>query len=1113
MKEAAADQKIREEALDPSQSFILEAPAGSGKTDLLTARFLVLLSRVSHPAQIMAVTFTRKAAAEMANRLSAVLRSAGEKGVKPANPWEGQLLALGRKVLRTHGSHLPTLFNPDSMRVGTFHSFCASIIRSWPLEAQVLPGADLLDDIDQEVALEAVVEQYLQDVRPGRATAEELEAYERRLAASNNHPATVSEQLRELLRRRDRLADLPIGNVDLQSLGSELHVRLQGYVGSFLSPLSEYFAAQRGAWNQLRRELGRGEGRLAGTVPEINPGLDLDDVSAWKNVATVFLTQAGTPRKVFPSKSGFPKDFGKSDAARWITHLPQEPAALLAHVAKWPDLEGDNVGLTELTDILILVAGGLRRLEESLRSQGMDYLELELATLRALAWAKRPSESLVFYHEHLRHVLVDEAQDLNDIQVRILGRLTEGWEPGDGRTVFMVGDPKQSIYRFRRAEVNLFYELRDKGLLRTDEAALPLKPLALSTNFRSRPHLVEFINGLFEEVMSSPRRDYDEVTFSPSKPHRPESPSSMLVTVAVFNDEEDGLAPLEREAEWVAHAVARLHQDRREETIAVLFAVRTHLATYVRALDRLEVPLRLMEGTLLKERPEVIHLLNLFTAMTRPFDDLAWAAAIRSPWLSVSNQLLCDLASGRGLWFQRILSSRETSTELSRFCAAITDAQKLFGREPYNSTMSRLWEDLDGPRSVSSQYGEQGVSNGMAFLDLLGLCSGLPAEDALLKLHRLVETAYAPGNPKGALSNVQMMTIHRAKGLEFDHVFAVNLDYDPLGGGKGEQPAYRMERLPGEERHFLFAATGDRRTGKQNLASFLLKDLEDRRALAEARRLLYVVTTRAKESLTLTGRGKRPSPDAEREEIPFKKPLPFLLKVAVKEELPLRLLFNPEPSGLSKPAGRAFTLQLAPPSFEAEALPYRMTSPSKLEDETFQAAEPGAEEEDGSARARGLVIHRILETLARKEPLPTVEAIFAALSAEGIAPSDAKGIAIEVLQETRAAWEAPDFRSLRDSAQEVQTEWALEDFDGDKNIRVGRFDLLLKVNDRWVVLDYKAGRPEGDVETWVRNQKRRYGPQLGAYVEMMAQMLSIPAENIRSAMLFTALPRLVWQEE
>jgi len=190
-----------------------------------------------------------------------------------------------------------------------------------------------------------------------------------------------------------------------------------------------------------------------------------------------------------------------------------------------------------------------------------------------------------------------------------------------------------------------------------------------------------------------------------------------------------------------------------------------------------------------------------------------------------------------------------------------------------------------------------------------------------------------------------------------------------------------------------------------------------------------------------------------------------------------------------------------------------MTSPSKLEDETFQAAEPGAEEEDSRARARGLVIHRLLETLARKEPFPTVEAIFAALSSEGISPSDAKGIAIEVLQETRAAWEAPDFRSLRDSAQEVQTEWALEDFDGDKNIRVGRFDLLLKVNDRWVVLDYKAGRPEGDVETWVRNQKRRYGPQLGAYVEMMARMLNTAAENIRSAMLFTALPRLVWQEE
>jgi ATP-dependent exoDNAse (exonuclease V) beta subunit len=386
----------------------------------------------------------------------------------------------------------------------------------------------------------------------------------------------------------------------------------------------------------------------------------------------------------------------------------------------------------------------------------------------------------------------------------------------------------------------------------------------------------------------------------------------------------------------------------------------------------------------------------------------------------------------------------------------------------------------------------------------------MPGEEALLQLHRLLEKAYTPPDPKGAFSKVSMMTIHKAKGLEFDHVFAVHLDYNPLGGGRGEQPAYRMERLPGEEKHFLVAATADRRTGLDHLGSYLLKDLGQQRTLAEARRLFYVAATRAKESLTLSGRG---NPHKNGDEDEFKTPLSSLLKMMKTDEDDFKLLENPLPSLSAEVERKKPVSDRMVPPFDPEPLPYQVTSPSRIEDETSQATEPGAEEEEGYARARGVVIHRILEILAREQPCPESEAIAAALAREGIPLKETVGMAHQVLKEALKAWEYSDFLSLRETAREVHVEWALEDFDGKRTVRVGRFDLLLGMEDRWLLVDYKTGRPDKDVESWIQEQLDRHRPQLNAYSQMVGRTLKIPEEQIGWAVLFTALPRLVRQEE
>ncbi|OYV67454.1 MAG: hypothetical protein B7Z74_09580, partial [Deltaproteobacteria bacterium 21-66-5] len=360
---------------------------------------------------------------------------------------------------------------------------------------------------------------------------------------------------------------------------------------------------------------------------------------------------------------------------------PAEAAEALATVRRWPPAGEDPVGLEALADLLALADSARRHLAARIPGAGLDYLELELAALRSLRWAEVPSESLIFYNEHLRHLLVDEAQDMNEVQVRILSRLTEGWEPGDGRSLFVVGDPKQSIFRFRRAEVSLFTGLQERGLAREGEASYPLVPLELTANFRSEPALVGFCNALFEALWPEPGKDGEGVAFRASEPAREASYAGVGVRVALFTQGEEarpGAAPLpsaaEREAAYVAGRVSELHAAEPGATIGLLFPARPALGPFVSALNRLGVPVRLVEGESLAGRPEVRHLVNLFTALARPYDDVAWAGCLRSPWLWLSDAELLQLSSLGGFWSSKVLAQAEGETPSSPFGLAAREA-------------------------------------------------------------------------------------------------------------------------------------------------------------------------------------------------------------------------------------------------------------------------------------------------------------------------------------------------------------------------------------------------------------------------------------------------------
>ena len=205
--------------------------------------------------------------------------------------------------------------------------------------------------------------------------------------------------------------------------------------------------------------------------------------------------------------------------------------------------------------------------------------------------------------------------------------------PDDGRTLFIVGDPKQSIYGFRKAEVSLFMKARN-GLPLPGQGLLPLKPVYITTNFRSRKELIDFTNDLFSKtIMAHPNLEADEVPFLEAQA-APEmlAKDPGQIKLALFSKEEDSNQSRLKEAAWLAGAVNQADQDPRSGSIGILLFARTHLPLYLKALYEQGLQVQVQEGLNLEDRPEVQDLFSLTRSLVRPHDDLAWASLVRSAW-------------------------------------------------------------------------------------------------------------------------------------------------------------------------------------------------------------------------------------------------------------------------------------------------------------------------------------------------------------------------------------------------------------------------------------------------------------------------------------------------
>ena len=1105
MKAAApvADFEARKEALDPRRSFIVQAPAGSGKTELLIQRYLVLLSGVAQPEEIAAITFTIKAAAEMRARVLEAL-AAARSGERPPEPhraltWEHARAALERD--RAQGWRLEE--NAARLRIQTFDALCVSLTRQMPVLAAFGAQPEPLEDASQL---------YRQAARATLALLEENDAradlVAKLLVHLDNNVETAEALLAEMLARRDHWLRKTSDAQDRKALEAALAA-------------------------ECRAQIARARELFPAKPPVRLPAAE--DVTRWKQLAAGLLTQRG--------------EWRKSDAAAQRLSGNEPLREALAVVKRLPDPRYSDEQWEVLEAIVRVLPLAVAELKLVFAAHGLaDFVEIAHGASMALGRPDAPTDLLLSLDYRIQHVLVDEFQDTSFTQFELLEKLTAGWTPGDGRTLFLVGDPMQSIYRFREAEVGLFLRARRDGI-----GTVALEPLALSVNFRSQADIVAWVNRAFETIMPGAEDiGVGAVPYARCEPQNPAEADAVRVH-AFFNGDA------ESEAAQVAALAAAAPA---EGTSAILVRNRSHLACIVPKLKEAGLRFRAIEIEELGHRQVVQDLLALTRALSHPADRLAWLACLRAPWCGLT---LADLHALAGAdrqgassgaetvqiqqeLFPEIGSRRESSAgtrdgidartlwerladeatlarlsadgrlHLARFREVFDRALANRLRSPLRERVENAWLALGGPACVQD---DTDVEDTEIYLDTLEeseeageLADPAAFERGLDDLYALPDLHAGPGEP-------QILTIHKAKGLEFDTVIVPGLG---SGTGRDERKLFVWMERP------ALGSTGGSQlllapinpTGSDEDATYeYIRRLDREKERHEDARLLYVAATRAKRHLHLLGdvslnrEAEEPEPNS-----PRKGSLLATLWPAVEPdfiEAARSSALTPSPPSGGEGGGEGAIVNQ-----DLRRLPSDWTSPESPPAASWTAPADKAREQEGiefswvgeTARHVGAVVHRWLQRIAEEElrgwDRKRVEAMRDPFRQElalcGVEEAEFEAATARVVKALCNTLEDPRGRWLLGPQRESRSEYRVSTVvDGERRVLVIDRTFVDQEGRRWIA-DYKTSSHQGtDLEGFLDRERERYRAQMERYARALAA-----GEETMLGLYFPLLAR--WRE-
>jgi len=1078
----APDAAERAQAIDPRESFLVQAPAGSGKTELLIQRFLRLLAVVERPEAIVAITFTRKAAGEMINRIVDALRGAREE--TPVEEAHRELTRVLAEAALHRDQELGwnILDHPARLRVQTIDSLCMAIAAGMPWLAR-LGGMPRIEEKARDLYEEAAWRTVLLAGDP-----EHGDAVSQLLQHLDNDAARARDLIATMLSTREQWIELAVKT--REPTRRPLEKALERLIASRCEAVDRLVpVALREAWVNLAR--------YAGQPVDAWPGEDNaeESVVAWKALIEIVLTGGGEWRKQFTIREGFPPtDRGKKfEAMQLISDLAGIPglADALAALRDLPPSRFSepqwNATLALLWSLKLAVA----QLRIVFRENGVaDFSEIGMAARQALGESGAPTDLAFRLDSRIDHLLVDEFQDTSRGQLELIRQLTANWQPGDGRSLFLVGDPMQSIYRFRQAEVGIYLDTRRQGI-----GHLHLKAVNLVSNYRSNAAIVNRVNQIFGQLFPGEEdAATGAVLFHASEASATDSGEGITVHGFVWGEDR-------READKVVELIRAAQERDPEGKIAVLVRARTHLPAIVEALKSALIPFRAVEIDPLAERTVVLDLLALTRAMLHCADRISWLAILRAPWcgLGLADLELIGRESGN-IWdaLQDVSAlssslSKDGRRRVVRIRDVLAEAFEQQGRWPLRRWVERAWAQLGGPACLDGDEGA--LSDASAYFDHLEERQSSSDLTNLEQFANGLTELFAQPDPQ-ASDRLQVMTIHKAKGLEFDTVMVPGLgraertDDSPLVLFHEWDEADEVERL--------LAPIPE--TGGSDLLYEYLRKIENRKSNLERIRLLYVAATRAKKRLHLLGQAKikkngEPSPDG-------RSMLADLWPALSDAE---RAGFV----GLSDAAGppaatRSSTLQRLPQSWAPPELPANL-SPGAVPLETH---EPSFEWVGESLRQAGTVVHELLRrTRGGTVEIPPASVLRRLLLHAGVIPTEI-GITLERVTEALSRMRnSPRARWILGDHREVRSEYAISGWEGGEIVR-GKVDRTFVDEHglRWIV-DFKTSEHlGGSLEEFLDEQQRRYSDQLTRYADLLAPL----GQPVRVGLYFPLLDE--WRE-
>jgi ATP-dependent exoDNAse (exonuclease V) beta subunit len=1206
--QAPPDLGVRNAALDPDRSVLVQAPAGSGKTDLLTRRFLRLLGEVDDPGEIVAITFTKAAAAEMRHRILSELEKEDANSASELPADEFSMESLARRALeRSRKKDWQLLDLSARLRISTIDSFCRDLALQQPLLSGI--GGTL------EIS-EQPTELYR---RAARLTLERLgdpsdpaldAAIESLLLWRDNNWHEMESLLVDMLAQRDRWMqdfvltgerawdklrmrlERPFANAVRQGLTT-----LTSMLGSIPASCDEALALARFAYSN-------GGGEFLKDLAEIAelpcaPFTNIADLESARQtytcLAEFLLTKSGSFRHQVQRSNGFPAESKteKLQMRALLRRFDSVPglADVLDSVRSLPHCRytEDEWRIVRACFTVLRHASG--QLKTVFAESGtVDFTEVAQIAQQVLRDDEQlPTDAALAVADGIRHLLVDEFQDTSRRQHQLLSSLVAAWPDRIGRSVFVVGDPMQSIYFFRDAEVELFTRIRTSGLEAGDNEPLLFTPADLSANFRTAPELVKELNRFFAQIHA--REDGSGIAFSSAEAARQSGPGpaqrlqlhlNFIPQTARGSSSSPQAIQAKQEAaaeceaaraaqtseiiDFVRSHLPRIHQARkagRKYRVAVLGRTRAALAPVAEALREARIHFRAIDLETLKDRSEILDALALSRALMNHLDRVSWLGVLRAPWCGLSLEELHTIA-GTDEWSfpppsvlqllheRRHLLGKESHIAVERLLNAVNSVPRLRAILPAGSLgtlMRQVWLALGGDGCINA--------TARANLDLFWrLLDKLPQGEQDLfspALQAALEQLCAQPDP--AVSSdfgVQLMTIHKSKGLEFEVVIVPDMQATTRRTSK--RMLSWLERGlanpddSGDVTEFLVAPMQPKGADRGKAKEWVDSTYADRES-QEMRRILYVAATRAREELHLFARlaYKHEKDDS----LTLVTPSNSLLGTAwpaLEERVNARFEeWKSEPD--IPPMGEVVIPALAAqadlflmPSSAAPTLIRRLPANCQIATSIISAvpneqplignsAKPYQRHEGGlHSRAMGNAVHRLLEELAHlrtSHDWPSALAalhsfepvILAQIRATGFPASEAASIAAQAIGLAHKAANDPVGQWILSPHAESASEAGWTGIvDGDLHqVRVDRVfragpSPMLDGEDTWWVIDFKTAHTHNmDPASILHVLRAAFAPQLQTYSAILRNLHGENV-NLRAGLYYPSMRLFDWWE-